>query len=254
MNRADTYNTRSTHVDRFRPKITNSRYVHLVSLNRITAHLIEKHVAGRSIHTLADLGCGELPYQHILRDHCSEYLAIDIPGNPRANRTVDLATNRCNVDSGSCDIVWSVQVLEHVADYNMYLTEARRIMSDDGLIIASTHGQWKYHPDPIDYWRWTSEGLKRTFENNGFEIVEFSGSLSFLSTTIQLWQDAVLLSFPLGRFWNKPFCTLTQATMVCAEAFTKASKTLDNHRHTDSDVYFVVAKKKNSPGLRRKAD
>lgn len=244
MNRPDTYNVRAVQTDRYRPTLTNSRYVHLVSLNRRIDHFIGRYIADQGIDTIADFGCGELPYHSLLRRHCREYLAIDIPGNPKANRTVDLGTNRCDIDAGSCDIVWSIQVLEHVSDYRAYLAEARRIVKDDGVVIASTHGQWKYHPDPIDYWRWTSDGLKRTFEDNGFDVIEFSGSLSFLTTTIQLWPDAVLLSFPFGRLWNTPFCAAAQTVMVCTEAYAKRSKTLDNHRNMDSDVYFVVAKKK----------
>ncbi|UXP32938.1 class I SAM-dependent methyltransferase [Reichenbachiella agarivorans] len=238
------YNSRIDKVDRAKPKLSNSRYVHLKSLNRLINHVIDKYIKTGTKVVLADFGCGELPYHHILSPYCQEYLAIDIPGNPKANRIVDLDTNKCNIDEASCDIVWSIQVLEHVSDYNKYLLEAHRMLKNEGHIIASTHGQWKYHPDPIDYWRWTSAGLKKTFENNGFEIVEFKGSLSFLTTTIHLWQDAVLLSFPFAKVWKTPFCIFAQMIMVCTERFSKWSKTLDAHRNLDSDVYFVIARKK----------
>ena len=31
---------------------------------------------------------------------------------------------------------------------------------------CSTHGVQVYHPSPVDYWRWTHEGLRRVFEQN----------------------------------------------------------------------------------------
>lgn len=190
-----------------------------------------------------DLGCGEAPHQELLSKHFKEYIPVDIPGNPIATHFVDLKTNMTSLDSSKADAIWSIQVLEHVNDYDAYLKEANRLLKSGGMIVASTHGQWKYHPDPIDFWRWTSAGLKETFERSGFEVTSFSGSMSFLTTTLQLFQDAILLSFPLKKFWGPPFCLLMQLIMLSTEWFSKQSKTLNQHRNLDSDVYFIVARK-----------
>ena len=35
-----------------------------------------------------------------------------------------------------------------------------------GRVLASTHGVQVYHPSPVDYWRWTHDGLTRLFADN----------------------------------------------------------------------------------------
>jgi hypothetical protein len=41
------------------------------------------------------------------------------------------------------------------------------VTAPGGRVLASTHGVQVYHPSPVDYWRWTHEGLRRLFEQNG---------------------------------------------------------------------------------------
>ncbi|MEQ8551310.1 MAG: methyltransferase domain-containing protein [Cyclobacteriaceae bacterium] len=212
-------------------------------MNKNILRIISEYLSDKSDMILADFGCGEMPHKDQIEGYCKEYLAIDMPGNPKASHYINLETNKTEISKEYCDIVWSIQVLEHVENYHLYLQEARRLLKSQGLVIASTHGQWKFHPDPIDYWRWTSDGLKETFRKNGFEIVDFFGSLSFLTTSLQLFQDACLISFPGVKYWKNPFCFIMQLFMLLTEKFSRMSKTLDKHRDMDSDVFFIVAKK-----------
>ena len=34
-------------------------------------------------------------------------------------------------------------------------------------MLLSTHGAMVYHPNPVDFWRWTHAGLERLFRDNG---------------------------------------------------------------------------------------
>ncbi len=239
----NSYNSnRPPKTERLNPPIYHSRYVHLKMLNKNMKSVMNMFLKDTSF-TIVDFGCGEAPHQELLSEYCSKYIPVDIPGNPHASHFVNLETNKCNLPNSVADIVWSIQVLEHVSDYQAYLEEANRILKPGGLIIASTHGQWKYHPDPIDYWRWTSEGLKQSFLRSKFEVVHFRGSMSFLSVSLQLFQDAVLLSLPLVKVWQKPFCLMVQIGLSFTEWFSRQSKTLNKHRNIDSDIYFVVGRK-----------
>ena len=57
-------------------------------------------------------------------------------------------------------------------------------------MLLSTHGIMVFHPDPVDYWRWTCDGLQRAVREAGFEIVRFEGIVGLAATGLQLFQDA----------------------------------------------------------------
>ncbi len=42
----------------------------------------------------------------------------------------------------------------------LYLSECFRVLRPGGQLLLSTHGVFPYHPDPVDLWRWTCEGLR----------------------------------------------------------------------------------------------
>ena len=50
-------------------------------------------------------------------------------------------------------------------------------------MLASTHGVQWYHPSPVDYWRWTHEGLRRLFTTNadwsGLEVEPSGGTAAW---------------------------------------------------------------------------
>jgi len=239
------YNQKSNNIalERLNPVRSHSRYIHLKLLRKNVERLIGKHLKNRDNLILADMGCGEMPYESLIKPYVNKYIGVDLPGNLKATTHIDLKTNRCDLEDDSCDIVWSVQVLEHVMDPSIYLKECCRILKPEGKLLLSTHGHWKYHADPIDNWRWTSSGLKLEIENAGFSVIETIGMMGLLSTSLQLFQDAVLLSIPYQRLWGNPFCFIMQCFIQLSEWYISKSKTLTAHVNKDACVYFVVATK-----------
>lgn len=229
--------------ERVRPGLAHSRRVHLLRLKHALSSAFTTHIGNGAEKTLIDLGCGNKPYQDLLDGRVDRYTGVDLPGNPGADAFVDPETNRCDLPDGTGDVVLSVQVLEHVGSPQAYLGEARRLLKDDGILILSTHGQWMYHPDPVDHWRWTSTGLRLELERAGFQVVQFTGVQGFLSTSLQLVQDACLISFPLVKYWGTPFCFLMQRMIAAAEWFTDKSTALSAHRNTDAAIFVLIARK-----------
>jgi SAM-dependent methyltransferase len=135
-----------------------------------------------------DYGCADVPYRGLFHPQC-EYLAADLAGNPAAT-TVLRDDGTVPVADGSVDAVVSTQVLEHVADPVLYLRECRRVLRPGGRLLLSTHGLMVWHPDPVDLWRWTCDGLRRQVEAAGFEVVRFEGIMGLGATGVQLVQDA----------------------------------------------------------------
>jgi SAM-dependent methyltransferase len=219
---------------RINPNIFNARYYHLKELKRYTLEIINKYIAPDRGKVLLDYGCGSMPYKSYFEPYLSSYIGADIGENTAAD--VRIVNNKPDVSDKSVDFVLSTQVLEHVEDPILYLQEANRILRKDGLLLLSTHGIWRYHPDPTDYWRWTGEGLKKIISEAGFQIIEVKGVMGLASMGLLLFQDAFLYKLP--KFLLYLFVPIMQVQMILFDKIhTKANKM------KDSGVFVIVAKK-----------
>lgn len=222
--------------DRLNPERSSRVYYHLTCLRKAYEYAIQKHINPLECQCILDYGCGDMPYRPLFNELGAAYHGYDLKRNPLANGLVE-ADGTLVCDSRSVDVVLSSQVLEHVHDPRVYLSECHRVLDGFGLLLLSTHGVWKYHPDPNDFWRWTSAGLKKLVEESGFEIVDFKGIVGPAATGIQLWQDAMLPRVP--KFFRGPFCRTLQWLMQNADL-----KCGDTSRNNDASVYLCVARKR----------
>ena len=192
----------------------------------------------RGHERILDYGCGSMPYRPLFEERGITYVGADLAGPPGATLVLN-AYGSIPIAPESFDLVISSQVLEHATDPSFYLAEARRVLRPSGTLVLSTHGYWRYHPHPDDYWRWTASGLKRTLITNGFEIDSFQGIMGPLAAATQLWQDAMITIVP--RPLRRLFTGLVQTLIVAGEALLGNEKSGE-----DACVYFVVARKRQS--------
>jgi SAM-dependent methyltransferase len=181
-----------------------------------------------------DYGCADVPYRRFFGPDVG-FVAADLPGNPDATLLLE-ADGTVPLPDGSVDAVLSTQVLEHVGDPAAYLSECLRVCRPGGRLLLSTHGVFIYHPDPIDYWRWTSAGLRHVVETAGFRVVRFEGIVGLLATGIQLVQDAVYWKLP--RPLRPVFALLMQTAMAVADRLEGPAS-----RDMNAQTYALVAEK-----------
>ncbi len=181
-----------------------------------------------------DYGCADVPYRGFFGPD-AEFVAADLPGNPHATLTLN-ADATVPVPDASFDAVMSTQVLEHVADPAAYLRECFRVLRPGGRLLLSTHGIFIYHPDPIDWWRWTCAGLHHVVEEPGFEVVRFEGIIGLLATGIQLVQDAV--------YWHLPR-PVRPVLALCLQTLAALADRIEGERSRtmNAQVYGLVAAK-----------
>lgn len=211
----------------------------LAYINRILPAAIAETV--ESLHLppgaqVLDYGCADMQYRHLFMQQ--DYAGADLPGNDRASVTIQ-ADSRLPLPSGSLDLVLSSQVLEHVDDPVIYLQEAFRTLRDGGRLLLSTHGMMIYHPDPVDYWRWTGQGLSRIVEQAGFELVSQRGVMGLAASGLQFILDSIHASLP--RVLRQIVTLGFQLTIAMADRMQSEV----SHSH-NAMVFIVVARKPRS--------
>jgi SAM-dependent methyltransferase len=221
--------------DRLNPTIFHTRYVHLTQLRDATIKTINELTASDKNLLLVDFGCGDMPYRSVIEPKVGKYLGVDLEMNPKAEHHIGF-DSKTTLPDNYCDIVLSNQVLEHVDTPSGYLQEAYRILKPGGNIILTTHGYWFYHPTPNDYWRWTSAGLRKTVEAEGFEIKSFHGIMGLAASGLQLLQDAIGVKLP--KFLLAPFALVMQGMI---SMFNKINS--QEQRDRDASLYVVIAQK-----------
>jgi SAM-dependent methyltransferase len=179
--------------------------------------------------TVLDFGCGAKPYATLFTNRGCIYKGADLGG------VADIAIRpdgTLDAPEASADRVVSFQVLEHVRDLDTYLSEARRVLKSDGMLLLSTHGTWLYHPHPEDHRRWTREGLIGDLSIRGFEVIDCSpvtGPLAW-TTMIRLTCVAVALRrIPvIGSIFANVVAVVMNLKASLEEKITPAWVTKDN--------------------------
>lgn len=170
--------------------------------------------------TVVDYGCADMAYRELFGDDVL-YVGVDLPGNSAAQLEIR-PDGTLPLGDGTADAVFSSQVLEHVADPTLYLSECERVLRPGGALLLSTHGIMVYHRDPVDYWRWTGEGLRRVVFQAGLRIVRFEGVMGLASTGLQLFQDGTYQRVP--RPLQRCYLAIMQGLVAALDRQSRASR------------------------------
>jgi SAM-dependent methyltransferase len=150
---------------------------------------------------ILDVGCGVKPYYPFFAPVASSYIGVDVVENPAAE--LRGSVEDLPVEDESFDVVLCTQVLEHSDDPAQAVRELRRVTAPGGRVLASTHGVQVYHPSPVDFWRWTHEGLRRLFGENAhwssLSVEPAAGTASTLAMLLATYVEIGLRRSVLAR-------------------------------------------------------
>ena len=164
---------------RMDPKPGDPLYLHLSDLLLAISQLSPVNHA-----RILDYGSGGSPYRALFEK--STYHRADLNGP-------DLDFNyapdaRLPIEVGGYDLVLSTQVLEHVEDPMIYLSECYRVLNPAGHLLLTTHGLFEDHGCPYDYWRWTVYGLTKMVERAGLQVTEVRKVTTGPRAALFLWE------------------------------------------------------------------
>ncbi len=219
--------------DRLSPGRTDRSFWHLKILGDRLKGVVDSDLLPSGEKVL-DYGCGNRPYERLFAKKFKEYIGADLPGNKDAQLVIG-PEGRLPVDNRTFDCVLSSEVLEHTINPDIYLREAHRVLKPEGSLILSAPAIWVYHPDPIDYWRWTIDGLQAQIRRAGFDIVTTKGVFGPESSALQLWQDSTFDRLP--RLIQPLYTWFFQSIIGLIE------RRHPNKLSNDASVYVVLAQR-----------
>ncbi|MBW0017775.1 MAG: methyltransferase domain-containing protein [Mycobacterium sp.] len=125
--------------------------------------------------TVLDVGAGAQPYRPLVNPQ-ARYRAIDtadarerfgyeVPG------TDYFTGDEWPAADNSVDHLLATETLEHIADPDAFLAQARRVLRDGGQLILTVPFAARWHYIPHDYWRFTPSALRMLLERNDFSDV-----------------------------------------------------------------------------------
>ncbi len=119
-----------------------------------------------------DAGAGEGYYRKLFKQ--GSYWAVDFGKVKKAYGKIDVISNLAPLalKSGYFDIVICSQVLEHVPDPKMVLSELNRVMKPASELWISVPFYFPEHELPFDFFRYTQAGIASLLESTGFNIEE----------------------------------------------------------------------------------
>ncbi len=130
-------------------------------------------------HTLAGLvadlggGAGKPSYLRFFRQAEKTHIeSVDLA--VQGARHVDLEKDALPYGSETVDMILALNVLEHIFNYNLLLSETARLLKKGGSLILVVPFLINYHPDPSDFWRYTKETLHKLLVEKGFSEVKIS--------------------------------------------------------------------------------
>jgi SAM-dependent methyltransferase len=184
---------------RRRPHRSDGNYLLLSALVDSLVAARDRYVPQGS--SMLDVGCGDKPYYPLFATATSEYIGADVVDGPKVDVVCPL--EHLAFPDTHFDTVLCSQVLEHVREPVTALREIARVLRPSGVLLASTHGTYPYHPHPTDYWRWTQDGLRALFDDaGGFEIVDLvphRGSIACLALLVANYVEMATTS--VGLSW-----------------------------------------------------
>lgn len=110
---------------------------------------------------LLDIGCRQFVFS-------SNHINLDIASYPGVNLIGD--AHKLPLKSAKIDGIIIIAVLEHVVSPDVVVEEMYRVLKPGGMIYVEVPFLQGYHPDPLDYQRYTKDGLIKVLSK--FKIID----------------------------------------------------------------------------------
>ena len=126
--------------------------------------------AGITEGRILEIGGRSNPYRELFSNF--DYVHLDLEQTGEDVIVADI-TQCPDIPSESFDVILSVDVFEHINRPWKAAEEITRLLKPGGLTYHSTLFAWRYHPCPIDYWRFSPACMEFLFSDLESVVARF---------------------------------------------------------------------------------
>jgi SAM-dependent methyltransferase len=121
-----------------------------------------------------DLGSGSQvgTYHDFFSTKAKKIFTVDMKSGDGEHSIINFEKDALPYADKSFDVVLVFNVFEHIFNYKFLVQETERVLKEDGYMIGFVPFFIQYHPDPCDYFRYTSEALEKIFLNAGYREIQ----------------------------------------------------------------------------------
>ncbi len=135
-------------------------------------------IAGRRILEVGSFDVNGSPRELVEPHQPASYLGIDISEGPGVDKICPAERIVEEFGPASFDVIISTEMIEHVRDWQLILSNMKRALAPDGLLIVTTRSfGFPYHDYPSDYWRYELSDMRVIFGDCVIERLEPDGTV-----------------------------------------------------------------------------
>lgn len=137
---------------------------HASVLRFVEEFLQTEEVAGKDILEVGSYDVNGSPRSLVEQRNPRSYLGVDVRSGPGVDEVCDAKALVARFGKARFDLVLSTEMLEHVEDWRIVISNLKGVLRPGGVCILTTRSPgFPPHAYPGDFWRYTAADIRRMF-------------------------------------------------------------------------------------------
>jgi len=142
-------------------------------LEFVRANLQSDEVIGRAVLEVGSLDVNGSVRSIVTVHQPARYVGVDLQEGPGVDAVCDATELVSRFGENSFDLVISTEMLEHVRDWRMVVSQIKRVVKPGGVLLVTTRSRgFPYHGFPYDFWRYEPGDVEALFSDFQSERIE----------------------------------------------------------------------------------